>query len=120
MKAYLKNYRQSPRKVRLVADLIRGKKVNKALTLLSFTQRRATGSIKKLLESAIANAKKNSGIDKENLTVKDIQINKGIVFKRHQPRARGRAFPIRKRTSNISIVLSEQQETQNNSKKSKI
>ena len=119
MKAYLKNYRQSPRKVRLAADLIRGKKADKALTLLSFTQKRAANPVKKLLESALANAKKNSGIEKENLTVKDIQINKGIVFKRSQPRARGRAFPIRKRTSNILIVLSEQAKTQNDGKKLK-
>ena len=107
MKAYLKNYRQAPRKVRLIADLVRGKKVDRALILLSATDKKATLPFKKLVESAIANAK-SSGADKENLIVKEIQVNEGIVFKRFKPRARGRASAIRKKTSHISIVLGEQ------------
>ncbi|MDP6388052.1 MAG: 50S ribosomal protein L22 [Candidatus Pacebacteria bacterium] len=108
MHATLKNYRQSPRKVRLVADSIRGKEVNRALTLLSTGGKRANGFIKKLVESAVANAKTSAGGDKNNLIIKDIQVNEGIVFKRYRPRARGRAAPIRKKTSHISIALEEQ------------
>ena len=114
MKAYLKNYRQSPRKVRLVADLIRGKKVERALVLLQAADKRAAGSVKKLVESAVSNAKISPGKDKSNLIIKEIQVNEGIVFKRYKPRARGRAAPIRKKTSHISIILGEQ------SKKSQI
>lgn len=112
MKAYLKNYRQSPRKVRLTADLIRGKKINEVLTMLSQGNKRADSPIKKLLKSAIANAK-SSGIDENKLIVKEIMVDEGIVFKRYKPRARGRASMIRKKTSHISIALSEQLETQN-------
>lgn len=118
MKAYLKNYRQSPRKVRLIANLVRGKKVDRALVLLSQGSKRADLPMKKLLESAIANAK-TKGINKEDLTVKEIQVNEGIVFKRYMPRARGRASAIRKKTSHISIVLGEQTKMQNVSEKSK-
>ena len=107
MKAFLKNYRQSPRKVRLVANLVRGKKVDRALTLLSATDKKSTTSLKKLVESAIANAK-SSGTKKEDLIIKEIQVNEGIVFKRYKPRARGRASAIRKKTSHVSIVLGEQ------------
>ena len=106
MKAYLKNYRQAPRKVRLIADLVRGKKVDRALTLLSDTDKKATLPFKKLVESAVANAK-STGAKKEDLIVKEIQVNEGIVFKRYKPRARGRASAIRKKTSHISIVLGD-------------
>lgn len=104
MKAFLKNYRQAPRKVRLVANLVRGKKVERALTLLSFTDKKSTTPLKKLVESAIANAK-SSGVNTEDLLIKEIQVDEGIVFKRFKPRARGRASAIRKKTSHISIVL---------------
>ena len=106
MKAYLKNYRQAPRKVRLIADLVRGKKVDRALVLLSATDKKATLPFKKLVESAIANAK-SSGAKSEDLIVKEIQVNEGIVFKRFKPRARGRASAIRKKTSHISVTLGE-------------
>jgi large subunit ribosomal protein L22 len=109
MKAFLKNYRQAPRKVRLVANLVRGKKVEKALTLFSVTNKKSTTPLKKLVESALANAK-SSGANTENLFIKEIQVNEGIVFKRFQPRARGRASAIRKKTSHISIVLGEKKE----------
>ncbi|MFQ5661740.1 MAG: 50S ribosomal protein L22 [Candidatus Paceibacteria bacterium] len=105
MKAYLKNYRQSPRKVRLVADLIRGKKVDNALVILSTAPKRSAGSVKKLVESAASNAK---GKEKSDLIIKDIQVNEGIVFKRYKPRARGRASAIRKKTSHITVQLAEQ------------
>lgn len=90
----------------MVADLIRGKKVDRALVLLSATTKRATLPVKKLVESAVANAK-NTGKDKSDLIIKEIQVNEGIVFKRFKPRARGRASAIRKKTSHISIILGE-------------
>ena len=109
MKATLKQYRQSPRKVRLVADLIRGKKVGNALTDLEFVTKRASVVLKKLLETAIAGAKHNFNAEKENLFVKEITVDKGPTLHRWRPRARGRATPINKRTSHITVVLEEQQ-----------
>lgn len=106
MKAFLKNYRQSPRKVRLVAGLIRGKRVADALSLLKNLPKRATGSVLKLLNSAISNAKQ-MGVNEENLVVKEITVNKGIVMKRTMPRARGSASRINKRTSHVEIILME-------------
>ena len=106
MKTFVKNYRQSPRKVRLVADLVRGKKVNDALTALTFLDRRAALPMKKALESAVANAK-NLGKKAENLVVSKIAVDKGTVMKKFMPRARGSASPINRRSSHISIELSE-------------
>ena len=104
VKASLNDYRQSPRKVRLVADLVRGKSAEKALTLLTYTVKEASGPIKKLLQSALANAK-NLSIDSAELIVKDIQVNPGLMMKRSMPRAQGSAYPIRKRTSHVTLVL---------------
>lgn len=104
MKAILKNYRQSPRKVRLVADAVRGKKVADAITTLRFMPKRAAEPVKKLIESAFANAK-NSSIETGSLIVKEISVNEGPTLKRTMPRARGSANLIRKRTSLISVVL---------------
>jgi large subunit ribosomal protein L22 len=104
MKAKLKNYRQSPRKVRLVADLVRGKKLDKALTLLDFSDKKAARGIKKVVRSASANAK-NIGLEVRDLLVGKITVDKGVTIKRWMPRARGRATPINKRTSNISVEL---------------
>ena len=109
MKAFLKNYRQSPRKVRLVADLIRGKKVDEAEVVLDFTAKRATSHFKKLLSSATANAKQNFGIERDNLYIKEVQVNKGVTLKRWRARARGSAFPINKRSCHITLILAEQE-----------
>ena len=109
MKANLKNYRQSPRKVRLIADLIRGKMVSRALPSLGLLGKRAAGPIKKLLLSAVANAKNNDKTDAEHLFIKEIRIDEGPTLKRIRARARGSAHPIRKRTSHISIVLGERE-----------
>lgn len=106
MKAFLKNYRQSPRKVRLVANLIKGKGVKEAIVELSFLPKRASLPIKKLLSSAIANAK-ITGVDVDNLFVKELTVDKGIVMKRMMPRAMGRGARINKRTSHINILLAE-------------
>lgn len=103
MKAFLKNYRQSPRKVRLLADLVRGKEVGKALETLKFVNKRAALPVEKLIRSAVANAK-NTGTT-GTLVVKSIAVDKGVVQKRFMPRARGSASPINKRSSHITIEL---------------
>ena len=104
MKATLTQYRQSPRKVRLVADMIRGKDAVTALTILTLVPKKAGLPVKKLLQSAIANAK-NSGIDTDTLAVKEVRVDGGVVMKRQMPRAFGRAYGINKRTSHINIEL---------------
>jgi large subunit ribosomal protein L22 len=107
MKAILSNYRQSPRKVGLVAGLIRGKTVAQARVALKFANKRASLPVAKLLESAVANAK-NAGISNvESLKIQEIQVNKGRVLKRSLPRARGSASRLNKRSSHVSIILSE-------------
>jgi large subunit ribosomal protein L22 len=117
MKATLKQYRQSPRKVRLVADLIRGKKVDKALTDLEFATKRASDAMKKLLNTAVAGAKHDFNIEKGNLFVKEITVDKGPTLHRRIARARGRATPINKRTSHITVVLAEQEKSEKESSK---
>jgi len=102
MKAELNNYRHSPRKVRLVADAVRGKGVSQALDILTFIPKRAGLPLKKLIASAYANAGK-----KEGLIVKEISVNAGPTLYRRQPRSRGMANPIRKRTSKVKVVLAE-------------
>ncbi|MFA6524507.1 MAG: 50S ribosomal protein L22 [Candidatus Paceibacterota bacterium] len=116
MKAFLKNYRQSPRKVRLVAGLIRGKNVDEALVQLDFLAKRASDPVKKLLLSAVANAKQ-IGVEKENLFIKEIRVDKGIVMKRMMPAAMGTGHRINKRTSHITLVLSEKVAKENKVKK---
>jgi len=106
MKAFLKNLRISPRKVRLVANLIKGKKVVEADTMLRFLAKRGSPPLRKLLLSAIANAKAK-GAMKENLVVKEVRIDKGMVFKRMLPRAMGRASRLNKRSSHVTMVLAE-------------
>jgi large subunit ribosomal protein L22 len=106
MKAFLKNYRQSPRKVRLVAELIKSKRVADAILMLDTLPKRASDPIAVLLSSAIANAK-NAGISEENLYVENVTVNKGIVMKRSMPRARGSASRINKRTSHVMLTLVE-------------
>lgn len=104
--AFLKNYTQSPRKVRLVADTLRGKKIKDAQTVLSFMPKRAAGPLLKLLNSAIANAKTNSE-SLDTLVVKEISVQKGTVAHRWMPKWRGMAHPIKKRASHVKIVLGE-------------
>ena len=108
--ASLKNYRQSPRKVRLVADLIKGKEVEQALNLLRFLDKRAALPLRKLLESAVANAKQ-ANLSLDHLMVKEMRVDKGMVLKRQTPRARGTASPIRKRTSHVIVVLEPKAKT---------
>ncbi len=103
--AKLNEYRQSPRKVRLVANLIKGKKVAEAQDVLAFLVKRASNPISKLIDSAVANAENNFNISKDNLFVRNMRVDEGVVLKRRRPRARGMAYPINKRTSKVMIEL---------------
>lgn len=105
MKAVLKSYRQAPRKVRLVANLIKGKTVPRAIVELDVLPKRASGPMKKLLMSAVANAKENSGIDVADLFVKEVRVDQGMILKRSMPKSHGSAHPIHKHTSHIMIEL---------------
>jgi large subunit ribosomal protein L22 len=108
VKAILRHTRVTPRKARLVADLIRGKRVNDAMNILAFTHKRVAKAMQKLLKSAIANAEENHKVaDVDDLYVKSICVEKGPTWKRNLPRARGMATPLLKRTSHILIVLDE-------------
>ncbi len=103
MKASLNNYRQAPRKVRLIADLIKGKSAAQAQGILSHLIKKGALPMKKLLDSAVANA----GVSADALVVKSATVDKGTVIKRWMPRAMGRAFPIHKHTSNVVIELTK-------------
>ena len=107
MKAILKNYRQSPRKVRLISTLIQGKSIASAIAELDNLVKRGSLPVKKVLLSAVANAVKNEGKNVENLFIKEARVDEGIVMKRMMPRARGQGKPILKRNSHIMITLSE-------------
>jgi large subunit ribosomal protein L22 len=104
--AQLNSYRQSPRKVRLVADAIRGKSVKDAKSRLDFITKRATGPLHKLLNSALANAK-SLGQSADNLWVKSITVDGGKILYRRRPVSHGSAHTIHKRTSHIKIILAE-------------
>lgn len=105
--AKLRFLRMGPRKVRLVVDMIRGKKVTRALDILSVLPKRAALPILKLLNSAIANAKHNHSLAVEDLKVAQVYVDGGPVLKRSMPKAHGRATPIRERTSHITLVLTK-------------
>ncbi|MFD1021210.1 50S ribosomal protein L22 [Thalassobacillus hwangdonensis] len=109
-KAVAKTVRIAPRKVRLVVDLIRGKNVGEAIAILRHTQRGASPVVEKVLNSAIANAEHNYELDPENLYVSEAFVNEGVTMKRFRPRAMGRASQINKRTSHITVVVSEKKE----------
>ena len=106
MKAFLKNHRQTPRKTRLVADLVRGKALERAIDMLSFSDKKSAVAIKTLIESAVANAKQ-AGVETARLFIKEIRVDEGLKMKRWRPRERGRAAPFRRRTSKISLTLGE-------------
>lgn len=105
MKAELRKYNQSPRKVRLVTDLVKGKTVAAALTQLTLLPKRAADPVRKLILSAVANAKAK-GEDVENLKVKNITVDSDGMMVRYMPRAMGRATPIRRKKSRVSLTLS--------------
>ncbi|WP_407271441.1 50S ribosomal protein L22 [Radiobacillus sp. PE A8.2] len=109
-KAVAKSVRIAPRKVRLVVDLIRGKQVGEAIAILNHTQRGASPVVEKVLKSAIANAEHNYEMNPDSLVVSEAFVDEGITMKRFRPRAMGRASKINKRTSHITVVVSEKKE----------
>ncbi|MBT3539410.1 50S ribosomal protein L22 [Candidatus Parcubacteria bacterium] len=115
--AHLKFLRMSPQKVRLIAGLVRGLKVEDALVQLTFSKKRAASPVKKLIESAIANAQHNHDLKKDTLVIETIFVNEGSTLRRWMPRAMGRATPLRKRSSHITLVL--EGEVDEKAKKSK-
>jgi large subunit ribosomal protein L22 len=104
--ATAKRVRVSPQKARLVVDLVRGKPVSAALDILGFSTQKAAGLVRKVVESAIANAENNNGADIDELKIAEIFVNEGLVMKRIKPRAKGRADRIVKRTSHITVTVS--------------
>ena len=106
-RAYLRNERIAPRKVKIVLDLIRNKPVDVALATLELTPKAASPIVAKLLKSAIANAENNNGMSRDELYVSESYVNAGPTLKRIMPRSKGRAFRILKRTSHITIAVSE-------------
>ena len=117
--AKLRYLRIAPRKVRLVADLIRKKSVEEAQTILSFTTKKAAKVLLKLLKQAIANAKTNFQLEEKNLYISKILVDEGPKYKRWMPRARGMASPIQKKTSHVTIILDEIEKKPKKAKKPK-
>lgn len=111
VKAQLRQLRISPRKVRLIANLVRGMSVTQAEQQLRFTNKASSLPILKLLQSAVANAEQHFKLSKEKLHLKSITVGDGLTLKRWQPRAMGRATPIRKRSSHVVVVLSDKSVT---------
>lgn len=109
-KAVAKTVRIAPRKARLVIDLIRGKEVGEAIAILKYTPKAASPIVEKVLKSAIANAEHNYEMDVNNLVISKAFVDEGPTLKRYRPRAQGRASQINKRTSHITIVVSEKKE----------
>ena len=103
--------RGSPRKLNLVAELIRGKEAGKALAELSFSKRRVAGPVKRVLQAAIANAENNHQLDVDRLFVAEASVGRGFVMKRFHARARGRGAPILKAWSNLTVVVREREES---------
>lgn len=103
--ARLNNFALSPRKVRLVTDTLKGMPVSRALVELEHRVKRAAGPVRKLLQSAIANAANNFQVEEQKLFIKEIRVDAGRVLKRSMPRAFGRAAPIRKRSSSVILIL---------------
>ena len=110
VKAIARYVRLAPRKIRLVTDLIRGKAVTEARTILQFTPKRAARTVAKVLDSAIANAENNQDLDAETLVVHKVFVDEGPTLKRWTPRARGRASAIRRRTSHVTVVVKQREE----------
>ena len=110
VKAINKNVRSSPRKLALVLDYIKGKKADLALRDLEFTRKKIAKDVSKTVKSAISNAENNHQYDIDNLFVKEAYVGKSLVMKRFRPRAKGRASPIKKPFSRVTIILEEQKE----------
>ena len=119
MKSIVKNYRQSPRKVRLVANLLSGKTPEQAENILTFSPQRAAVAVLKAVRSAVANAKNNFSVDPKSITIKSVRVDEGEALHRYRARFGGRATPIKKRSSHISVLLSTDGEVKKPSQKTK-
>ena len=108
-RSYVKYIRTSPQKLNLVAQLIRGKKAERALTDLEFSSKRVAQHVRKALEAAVANAENNHGLDIDRLVVSEATVGKSVVMRRFRARARGRAGRIEKNFSNLTITVKEQE-----------
>ncbi len=117
VKAINKNVRTSPRKLALVCNFIKGKKADIALRDLQFTRKKIAKDVSKTVKSAISNAENNNQFDIDNLFIKEAYVGKSLVMKRYRPRAKGRASPIKKPFSRITIILEEKKETKQKVKK---
>ena len=112
VRAVEKFIRVSPRKVRLVVDLIREKAIEEAIDILTFTPKRAAIAVKKAIQSAVANATENNNIKEDDLFIYKVFVDEGPTLKRFMPRARGRATKIRKRTSHLTVIVSDGKEVE--------
>lgn len=117
--AYLHYLRTSPRRMRLLVDLVRGKRVTRALDNLTVLNKKHAKTLSKLLLSAVANAEHNHSFKAEDLVIKTIMVDGGPVIKRFMPKAHGRATPVRERTSHISVVLANVPKKEKSSSKTK-
>lgn len=108
-KAHLKYVRMSSSKIRIVINLVRSKPVSEAISILKNTPKIAAAELVKLVKSAVANAENNHDMDSSRLYIREMYACEGPTFKRIQPRAQGRAYPIRKRTSHVTVVLAEKE-----------
>lgn len=107
VKAKLRNARVGSQKARILADMVRGKDVNEALKILAFMPQKPAAMIKKLIESAVANAEQKKVVDVDTLFVKHVSIDMGPSLRRFRPRAQGRATPINRKSSHINLILDE-------------
>ena len=114
VKAINKNVRTSPRKLSLVLNFIKGKKVDVALRDLEFSRKRIAKDVSKTVKSAISNAENNNQFDIDNLFIKEAYVGKSLVMKRFRPRAKGRASPIKKPFSRITVILEEKKDKKDN------
>ena len=108
-RAIVRNVRMTPRKIKLICDLIRGKDAGEAMAIIMNTPKAACEPMEKLLKSAVANAENNHGMNTDKLYVKEVHVGPGPIMKRVMPRAQGRAFRILKRTSHVTLVLGEKE-----------
>lgn len=109
-RAFLPHIRISPTKIQIVVDLVRGKPVKEAISVLQYTPKRASMVVKKLVQSAAANAVQNHNMSEDDLVISKIYVGAGPTLKRVQPRQRGQGFPILKRTSHLTVVVSDGKE----------
>lgn len=107
VKAKLRNVRVGAQKARILADMVRGKDVNEALKILTFMPQKPALHLKKLIESAVANADQKKVVDLDNLYVKHVSVDMGPSLRRFRPRAQGRATPVKKKSSHINLILDE-------------